>query len=105
LSVYSELLRVVLEETRDPSARENDLSALVAEALRCRDALEQSGSDRRGAAGADRLADSLAYDAALVRLCRHLGMSEELTSGAGGPDSRYEIEVQLAAQLPSLARC
>lgn len=105
MSVYSELLRVVLEETREPSARQNDLSVLVAEALRCRDVLEQSRSDRRGAVGADRLAESLAYDAALVRLCRHLGMSEDLTSGTGGPDSRDEIEAQLAAQLPSLARC
>lgn len=104
MSVYSELLRVVLEQTRDPSAGDDDLSVLVAEALRCRQVLEQSGPDRR-AVGADRLADSLAYDAALVRLCRRLGMSEDLTSGVGGPDSRHGIEAQLAAQLPSLSRC
>ena len=99
MSVYSELLKAVLagppgERREEPPGR------LVAEALRCRTALARSSEPGRDAG--DRLADSLAYDAALVRLCRRLGIAESLTTGAGGPGARIIVETRLADRLPSL---
>jgi hypothetical protein len=58
----------------------------------------QAGHD-----SATRLANSLAYDVALVRLCDRLGVEHQLAGESAGPIARKEAELLLLEQMPSLA--
>lgn len=91
MTVYAELLKLALAER---ATKERSLDELVADALSSRDALGRGD-------GPTRLAAALAYDAALVQLCRRLGVDQQLTGDSPGPDARRRAEEGLAAQLPN----
>ena len=46
---------------------------------------------------------SLAYDAALVRLCNRLGVEHDLMGGWPGLEARQQAEARLAERLPALS--
>lgn len=93
MSVYSELLRMAL--AHEPPA-DQPVGDLVSRALSLR-------PSREGAAtSADLIAEWLAYDVALVRLCEHLGVDHGMLDGEAGPASRTRAETLLAARMPSL---
>ncbi len=98
VSIYSELLRLVLDREGDSTSR--PLGALVSDALSRRAGLTPAGGRARAA---DRIGDSLAYDAALVRLCGRLGLAQELTGEGDGMAARVGAERHLADRLPSVA--
>lgn len=51
----------------------------------------------------ERLADWLAYDVALVRLCERLGVSHGMLDGDAGPATRARAEALLVERMPSLS--
>lgn len=57
----------------------------------------------RPAQAADRVADSLAYDAALARLCDRLALEHELTIDGDVRAARWRAEARLVGRLPTLA--
>lgn len=57
----------------------------------------------RSSPAADRIADCLAYDAALVRLCDRLDIQQELTADGDTGLARMRIETRLAQRLPPIA--
>jgi hypothetical protein len=81
------------------------LGELIAEAVECRAVITRFGaSSGTGHLGpADRIGDSLAYDAALVRLCGRLGVAHDLTSDGAGPATRDQAEQRLDERLPGIA--
>ncbi|HEV2370301.1 MAG TPA: hypothetical protein VGR90_10530 [Acidimicrobiales bacterium] len=97
MTVYSELLRDRLQA--GAGTEERSASDLLAE-LVGRRSLESAVTDS-GASAA--LLDNLDYDAALVRLCRRLGVGQQLTDPFPPPDARRQAEEALAARLPGLA--
>lgn len=56
-----------------------------------------------GASSAERIADWLAYDVALVRLCEHLGVEHGMLDGDAGPASRARAEMLVTTRMPSLS--
>ena len=93
MTVYAELLKLTLG---DGSDYDQSLDQLVSEALARRDAMARDGD------AATRLAAALAYDAALVRLCRALGVDQDLTGNSAGLEARRRAEDALSMQLPNL---
>lgn len=97
MSVYSELLLMTLREQERPDP---GLAELVARTLRRRAELADAS-----AGPTDAMADfgsSLAYDTALVTLCRRLGVKETLTLGVDLAAARKQAEVELAEHFPSI---
>lgn len=96
LSVYSELLRIsVTEEDADRS-----LPQLI-EVVLSRRALDTTASSSAADTVRD-LGSSLAYDAALVTLCRRLEVPETLTAGDDVSAARHRVEQLLGDRLPSI---
>lgn len=93
VTVYGELLRLAL--TREEEA-DTPLDDMVAEVLARREALARPGDS------AARLAAALAYDSALVRLCRRVGVAHELTGELAGPQARRRAELALAEVVPTM---
>lgn len=93
MTVYGELLKLTLGD--DPPG-ERTVEVLVSDALARRDALSRGGD------GATCLAAALAYDASLVRLCRALGVEQELTGGSPGLEARRKAEDAVSTRLPNL---
>jgi hypothetical protein len=104
MTIYSELLQLVL--AREGDCRDRPVGALVSDALSCRARLTASrdgGPAGRSGQALDRMADSLAYDAALVRLCLRLGMQHHLTVDGDVTAARMVAEAGLAERLPAIA--
>ena len=102
MSIYSEMLRLVLVAESDDGDR--PVAALISEVLGCRAHLTGGrGPGPTGGEAADRVADWLAYDAALVRLCRRLELEEDLTTDGETGAARLLTEARLAERLPTLA--
>ena len=93
MTVYAELLKLALAEE---DASDQSEEALVSDAVALKEGLN-TPSDAQS-----RLAAALAYDVALARLCRHVGMTHELTGEAAGPVGRRRTERALATVLPTL---
>ncbi len=91
MTIYLELLRLTVEsETRSDAS----VDQLLSEALVRREALAPP-------AKADtHLAAQLAYDSALVRLCRRLGVETQLLSDSSTVSARPSTEQALASILP-----
>jgi hypothetical protein len=104
VTIYSEMLKLALDG--EPEDRRRPIGALVSEALIHRARLSDP---RRGAPGshpgpaADRVADSLAYDVALVRLCERLQLEQDLTADGDVRTARVRAEARLVERLPTLA--
>lgn len=95
MSVYSELLKMAVEQDRCAAASPADL---LSRAMKVRPA------DVDGAATADRIAEWLAYDVILVRLCEYLGLPQRMLDPDAGPASRTEAEVLVGGYLPVFSR-
>jgi hypothetical protein len=97
------MLRLVLDDDRD--GRVWPVAALVAEPVKCRARLTHAGGGQPGrrSGPADRVADCLAYDAALVRLCDRLQLAQDLTVDGETHSARRRVEARLAERLPTLA--
>lgn len=93
VTVYGELLKLALAHEEEA---DRPLEEMVADVLARREALAHPGD------AAARLAASLAYDSALVRLCRRVGVAQELTAERAGPQARRRAELALAEQLPTV---
>ncbi len=91
MTIYLELLRLTVEsETRYDAS----VDQLLSEARARREALTPP-------AKADtHLAAQLAYDSALVRLCRRLGVETQLLSDSSNVSTRPSTEQALASILP-----
>ena len=102
MSIYSDLLRRLLQED---DGRAAPLEELIADALASRARITELGvtDGTKHLSRADRIGDSLVYDAALVRLCKRLGVAQDLTTDVAGPATRDQAERRLAERLPSLA--
>ncbi len=92
MTLYLELLRLTVEsETRS----DRSVDQLLSEAVARREALAAP-------ARADtHLVAELAYDSALVRLCRRLGVETQLLSEPSNAWTRRSTEQALASVLPS----
>ena len=104
MSIYSEMLKLVLAGDNDDVDR--SVGALGSDALSSRSHLlgVRTGQPAaRSGRAADRVADSLAYDAALVRLCNRLRLEQDLTGGGDTHTARVGAEARLAERLPTLA--
>jgi hypothetical protein len=98
------MLQLVLAGEGDH--RDRSVGALVSDALSCRANLtgaRRSQPGRRSGPVAERVADTLAYDAALVRLCNRLELQHDLTGDGDARTARVRAETRLAERLPSLA--
>ena len=91
LSVYSELLRMALTQD-DPF--EGTVGELVSRALARRPAPAGGGRS------ADRIADWLSYDVALVQLCERVDVDHGMLAPEAGPASRARAESLVAARIP-----
>lgn len=98
MTVYSELLRGRLEADADRD--EPAVADLVADVVSRRSAAEPAPA---GSGASGELAHNLDYDAALVRLCRRLGLGEQLTGSSPPRTARRMAEEALVARLPGLA--
>lgn len=96
MTVYAEMLKLALAGEGPPGGVED--SDPLARALARRSELGVDGD------AATRLARSIAYDVALVRLCEQLGLEHAMTGPMAGPAARQETERMLAARLPRLNR-
>jgi hypothetical protein len=94
VSVYSELVRMALE---DDDSRDSSVSELVARLAMLRSGLESAGDP------AARIGDAVYYDVTLVRLCERLRIDHDLTGDTAGPVARTRAESLLAGEVPSLA--
>ncbi len=104
MSIYSEMLKLVLAGDDDDLDR--SVGALVSDALSSRSHLmgvRKGEPAARSGRAADRVADTLTYDAALVRLCNRLGLQQDLTGGGDTHTARVGAEARLAERLPTLA--
>jgi hypothetical protein len=102
VTIYSEMLRMLLQEEGELSDR--PVGSLVGEVLARRAVLLEAPREAGGRVGvAERIGDALAYDAALVHLCDRLGIEHELTGESAGPGPRRRAEQMLAGHLPSVA--
>lgn len=99
MSVYSELLRMVVDQEDEVVS---DLPGLVAEVLKLRAELHDAAAARPLNRCVE-FGSSLVYDAALVRLCRGLGIDEALTAGVAVNAARTSAEKRVAELLPSIA--
>jgi hypothetical protein len=98
LSAYSELLRATVV---DEEGQHRRLPELIAQVLSRRSELERDARDGHEDP-AYRMVSALAYDAALVALCRRFDLPETLTDGAEVTGARREAEAVLAARLPAM---
>jgi hypothetical protein len=104
VSIYSDMLKMALDGDREDRAR--SIALLVSDALRCRAQLTGPGpGDPAGRPShvAARVADCLAYDAALVRLWDRLALEQDLTGDGDTRTARWRAEARLAQRLPGLA--
>lgn len=95
MSVYSELLKLAVAQ--DGSC-DGSIGELVSRALSLRP------SEVDGAPSADRIADWLAYDVVLVRLCERLDVRHRMLDPDAGPASRAQAETLVAQRLPFFSR-
>lgn len=84
-----------------PEEADRPVEDLVTAVLACHGVLLTKGTLRSTAPAADKIGDSLAYDAALVRLCERVGVRHDLTTDLGDPGARRQAERRLASRLPS----
>ncbi len=91
MSVYSELLRMALAQD-EPF--DGTVGELVSRALSLRP------SSAGGQPYPDRIADWLAYDVALVRLCEKVDLEHGMLEPQAGPASRATAESLLASRIP-----
>lgn len=101
MSIYSELLKMALAEA---SRGDDDPASLLAEVVACRERVR--GDDAGGTAPAgtpERLGDLVAYDVALIRACRFLGIPHALADGGPTADERARVEASLAQVWQNLA--
>jgi hypothetical protein len=91
--LYSELFRMALAEHNDDTV---PLAEVVANLTTTRANLDAEINSM------GRLADALAYDVALARMCRRLGVSYDVT-GTSLAEVRQRAEGQLLECLPALA--
>jgi hypothetical protein len=104
VSIYSEMLKLALDG--DSDRRNRPVTALVSDALACRAHLTFDPGAKptvRPGQAADRVADCLAYDAALVRLCDRLELEQDLTGDGDTRAARRHAEARLAERLPTIA--
>ena len=92
MSVYSELLKLAVAQSRDAGATVDEL---VARAVAIRP------PDETGATTADGIAGWLAYDVILVRLCDLLDVPHRMLDPDAGPASRVEAETRVARKVPT----
>lgn len=101
MSIYSELLKLALAEA-PPCG--DDSSELAAQVLACRRRLQDDDAAGSGLLRApERLGDLVAYDVALIRACRHVGLPHALTDGGPTAEERARVEAALAQVWPVLA--
>jgi hypothetical protein len=93
MTVYANLLSQALAEDDSPEMPVGDQ---ISSALAWRENMARSVD------AASRLTATLAYDLALIRLCRHFGVHEELTGPLAGPAARTRAEEALAPFVPTL---
>jgi hypothetical protein len=104
LSIYSELLKLALDE--EPPGQESapSISDLLQSVLVLRARLEAGASSGAKASeefpAPERLADQLAYDVALVRACQQLGIPQGLAGGGPVAAERERVEQALAEAWP-----
>ena len=97
MSMYAELLLGALAE-RPYLAPEATTGEGLAEVVLCRSRLNAPRpADRRERWASGALADQLAYDAALVRLARHLGVACDVRAFERPPVERLRLEAGLSA--------
>lgn len=98
MSLYSDLLRLALAEPPEKGVDTLSREALVGELAQCRAMLAKTEAaphhDARGAA--EWIAELVAHDVALVRLCERLGIDQELTDPWAHPDERDRLLALLA---------
>lgn len=108
LSVYSELLKLALAEEPPDDGGGPSVPELMQslESLRERLGGAGGGSAPRPPElpAPERLADQLAYDLALIRACRLLGVPEDLTGGGPVGPERERVEWALAEAWPAPGR-
>ena len=93
MSIYSELVRMVVAEDESDA---RSLPDLVARVVALRSALCGAGDP------AARVASAVAYDVALTRVCERVRIRHELTGELAGPEARHKAELQLLERMPSL---
>ena len=99
--MYSEMLRLTFES--DEPGSDQTIGRYVSQAMtyRARLARRAAGAGRLEGSGG-RVGDELAYDAALVRLCKQLGVAHDFLGGWPGPKTPVAVaEARLAERLPS----
>jgi hypothetical protein len=97
VTVYGELLQMALDA--DAEIADRSVNELIALVITRRQMLKREGFLVRSETP---LVNSLAYDAALVQLCRRMGIEQTLSQSAG-PEERRMTEKRLVELLPELA--
>ena len=101
MSIYSELLKMALAEA---SPGDEDPADLLAEVVACRERVQDDDTGGTASVGApERLGNRVAYDVALIRACRFLGIPHALTDGGPTAEERARVEASLARVWPTLA--
>lgn len=100
MSIYTELLRLALEEETVRNGAERSLDELVAELVARRLQLVRSRVELAPGAtrAAEWTADLITHDVALVRLCEHLGIEQALSDPSAPPAERDRLLSGLAAK-------
>jgi hypothetical protein len=98
VSLYSDLLRLALVELPEEAAETLATEVLVDQLVQCRAMLvrteEAPHNDARGAA--EWIAELVAHDVALVRLCERVGVDQALTDPWAHPGERDRLLALLA---------
>lgn len=95
MSVYTELLRLVVA---NDALEDDPVESLVSQLIAARP------HGRATDSAEDELADWLAYDAALVRLCDRLGVPHGMLGPDSGPATRSRAEELVAERVPAIGR-
>ena len=96
MSMYTALLEAALSEQRQSSAEPTTGEGL-AKLLRCRSRLEVGRSSHTGTGWVPTaLADQLAYDVALIRFARQLGIACDVSTFDPPQPARTRLEYELA---------
>jgi hypothetical protein len=100
VSIYSELLRIALDEDRDIGGRELSTDELVDQLRTCGTLLTLSrherGAGERGAV--EWTAHLMARDVVLVHLCDRLGIDQALTDPRAAPGESDRLLAVLASK-------
>ena len=99
MSIYSELLRLALEQDLD--ADKEDVGMLAARLADRRVQLGRSRSEvgPSGSRAAEWTADLIAHDVVIVRLSERLGIAQALTDPAAAPTERDRLLAVLAERV------